>query len=343
MSTPALRALRRHFGDADLVGIMNPAAAEVLAGTTLIDDVVLYERRSPARNLGLLSVARRLRRRGLDALVLFTNSFSSAVLGWLSGAPQRVGYARYGRSPLLTAPLPPPRRGLKLVPVPAVDYYLQLAHAVGCPPEPPRLELVVPAADRAAADRVLRELALDPRRPLVTLSNGGAYGAAKKWPKEHVIGLARRLVRQTEASVLVVCGPAERSEAAHIERQAASHRVRSLAAVEPSLGLTKACIARSHVLVSTDSGVRHFAAAFGIPCVTLFGPSDPRWSHNNHPAERILHVALPCSPCGRRTCPLHHHQCLRGLPVPTVYEAVCSHLPGPHAMCAESPPADRRC
>jgi heptosyltransferase-2 len=334
MATPALRALRRHYGaETELIGIMNPAAAEVLAGTKFVDDVVLYQRRSPAREVRLLSVARRLRRRGLDGLLLFTNSFSSAVVGWLSRARQRVGYARYGRGPLLTAALQPPRYGSKLVPIPAVDYYLNLAYAVGCPSEPPRLELEVPAADHAAADRILGDLALDAGRPLVTLNNGGAYGAAKKWPREHFVRLARRLVAQTEASVLIVCGPAERPEAAHIEREAASDRVRSLAAVEPSLGLTKACVARSRVVVSTDSGVRHFAAAFGVPCVTLFGPSDPRWSHNYHPAERILRVDLPCSPCGRRNCPLHHQRCLRDLAVSAVYGAVLSRVDAP---CGES-------
>jgi heptosyltransferase-2 len=333
MATPALRALRRHYGETELIGIMNPTAAEVLAGTNFVDDVVLYQRHSPAGNVGLLSVARRLRRRRLDGLLLFTNSFSSAALSWLSGARQRVGYARYGRGPLLTAALKPPRCGSKLIPIPAVDYYLNLTHAVGCPPELPRLELAVTAADHAAAERVLRGLSVDAGRPLVTLNNGGAYGAAKKWPREYFVGLARRLVAQTEASVLVVCGPAERSEAAHIEREASSDRVRSLAAVEPSLGLTKACVARSRVVVSTDSGVRHFAAAFDVPCVTLFGPSDPRWSHNYHPAERILRVDLPCSPCGRRNCPLHHHRCLRDVSVSAVYEAVRSRVDDP---CGES-------
>ena len=337
MATPALRALRRHYGaDAELVGVMNPAAADVLAGTSFVDDVVLYQRHSPQRDLGLVPVARRLRRRGLDGLLLFTNSLSSAVLGWLSRARQRIGYARYGRGPLLTAPLQPPRRGAKLIPISAVDYYLNLAYAAGCPPEPPRLELAVSTTDHAAADRVLQSLALDAGRPLVTLNNGGAYGAAKKWPSEYWVGLAQRLVAQTDASVLVVCGPAERSEAAHIAREAASDRVRSLAAVEPSIGLTKACVARSRVLVSTDSGVRHFAVAFGVPCVTLFGPSDPRWSHNYHPMEQILRVDLPCSPCGRRNCPLRHQRCLRDLAVSAVYEAVRSRLNDSCEECGES-------
>lgn len=327
MSTPALRALRRRFAtESDLIGVMNPNAAEVLGGTRFFDDVVLYQRRSSAPEFRLRNVARRLQRHGLDHLILLTNSFSSAILGCLSGARRRTGYARYGRRALLTTALAPRRSGWRLTPVSAVDYYLNLTSAIGCPNEPPRLELAVTADDRATADNLLRNLRLDDGRPLVALNNGGAYGGAKKWPTAHLIDLARRIAERTDANALIVCGPAERSEADRIERETGSGRVRSLASLEPSIGLTKACIARSDVVVSTDSGIRHFAAAFDVPCVTLFGPSDPRWSHNYHPRERILRLDLPCSPCGRRTCPLTHHRCLQDLSVSSVFDAVQERL-----------------
>ena len=41
------------------------------------------------------------------------------------------------------------------------------------------------------------------------------------------------------------------------------------------LGTSKACIRRSRMLVSTDSGPRHVAAARGLHVVTLFGPMLP--------------------------------------------------------------------
>lgn len=329
MATPALRALRGHFGDGtELVGIMNRMAADVVDGSDFVDHLVYYERRSRVR--GLLSTAARIRQLRLEQLILFPNSFSSALLAYLGCARERIGYGRYGRSPLLTTVLPPPRSRHGLVPVSAVDYYLDLARAVGCAVDAsPRLELSVTNPDRLAADRLFERKSIDASRPLVTLNNGGGYGAAKKWPLERVIDFAERLVTGTDASVLFVCGPAERGDAARIEQAVAAPRIYTLADMEPSIGLTKACVERSDVLVSTDSGVRHFAAAFDVPCVTLFGPSDPRWSHNYHAREQRLRIDLACSPCGRRTCPLRHHRCMRDISVDQVLQAVAERLPQP--------------
>jgi heptosyltransferase-2 len=84
------------------------------------------------------------------------------------------------------------------------------------------------------------------------------------------------------------------------------------AAPRLSLGLTKACVRRCDLLVTTDSGPRHFAAAFDRPVVTLFGPTHIAWTETYHP--RALHLQKPvdCGPCQRRVCPFDH-RCMKGL------------------------------
>ena len=285
MATPTLRALRRQFSAETLIGVMKPYVADVLAGTDWLDETLFYDRKSKDDSQHFSGVLQQLRARKLDKIVLLTNSLSSAWLAWRSGA-HSASAMRSGRSLLLTNRLIAPRVGWKWSPISAVDYYLELAYAIECPLEPRRMELATTGADELAAERVWTKLGLTRASRVVTISTGGAFGAAKRWPDEYFAQLARRLAKNDGASVLVICGPAEREAANAIVKQAAHPLVKSLGEEQLSLGLSKACIRRSDLMIATDSGPRHFAAAFDVPVISLFGPTDPRWSITYHAARR---------------------------------------------------------
>jgi heptosyltransferase-2 len=86
--------------------------------------------------------------------------------------------------------------------------------------------------------------------------------------------------------------------------------------VDPPLGLgpLKALVKRCRLLITNDTGPRHFAAAFDVPVVTIFGSSDPAWTDTRFAKERIVKLDLDCQPCMERTCPLKHHNCMKQLP-----------------------------
>jgi heptosyltransferase-2 len=326
MATPCLRALRKHFGSrARLIGVMRPYVADVLAGTPWLDEHLLYVPASREKELRSWALLRRLRQLRLDAAVLLTNSFRTGLLAYFSSARERVGFARYARTPLLTHKLQPPRQGGKLIRHPMVDYYLELAYAVGCPKENPRLELETTPADERLADLVDSQLGLRQGR-VMAFNSSGAFGAAKLWPVEYFAQLARRVATQLDHDVLVLCGPSEREIASAIVQQAKHPRVVSLANHPLSIGLSKACVRRSRLVVSTDSGPRHFAVAFGVPLVSIFGPTPPIWGHNPTAREIQLSVDLDCLGCHQRTCPLGHHRCMRDLSVDRVYAAIIRQL-----------------
>jgi heptosyltransferase-2 len=77
--------------------------------------------------------------------------------------------------------------------------------------------------------------------------------------------------------------------------------------------------------VTTDSGPRHFAAAFGVPVVTLFGPTHVAWTETYFSKAVHLQKPVPCGPCQQRTCPLGHHRCMTEL-MPTVVYAAADRL-----------------
>jgi heptosyltransferase-2 len=250
----------------------------------------------------------------------------------LSGARRRIGFDRDLRGWLLTDRVPPKS---KSVPHPALDEYNRLAARLGCMSLSNRMTLAVAAKDVATLNAFwakqppgLRE------RGVIAFNTGGAFGPAKSWPRESFAELARRIVDELGGTVLILCGPAERDEARWIAAAADRPEVVNLADESLSIGLTKAAVQASQLLVTTDSGPRHFAAAFGVPVVTLFGPTHIAWSETHFARATHLQIAVECGPCQQRECPLGHHRCMRDLSVDQVFAAVRHQLSSPQSRAA---------
>jgi heptosyltransferase-2 len=332
MATPTLRAMRERFADAHLIGVMRPYVAEVLAGTKWLDEQLFYDPRSKKPDVRVVRLIRQLRTREIDTALLLPNSFRTGLLAYLSGARRRVGYAQYGRGPLLTDKLKFEKRNGRFVPAPTLDTYLRLAKLLGCEPKSIGTELATTTDDEQAADRVWGQLGLPTGSEVVVLNSGGAYGAAKSWPVDYFGQLARRIAQQHALSVLVMCGPKERQLAAQIALQANHRHVVSLADQPLSVGLSKACVRRARLMVSTDSGPRHFAAAFDVPVITLYGPTHVAWGDTHYARAIHLQEDVPCGPCMKRVCPEGHHRCMRDLTVHRVYGEVAKQLGQPRQV-----------
>lgn len=324
MATPALRALREHYIDAEIYGIMRPYVAQVLEGLDLLDQTLLYAPKAKQPELKGRKLTARLRKEHLDLAVLFPNSMRTASLAWMSGAKRRLGFSRDLRSLLLTDALPAKSRR---IPHPAINEYLRLVEHLGCSRLTHQTELAVTAKDQKALEQFW-----DSKNPalrtqgVVCLNSGGAFGAAKDWPADKFAQLANQLADETGHTVLVLCGPAEEENARQIVNLANHPHVLSVAGEKLSIGLTKAAVQESRLLVTTDSGPRHFAQPFGVPVVTIFGPTHIDWSETFY--DKGIHVQqeVDCGPCQQRVCPRGHHRCMTDLKVERVFQAAMSLL-----------------
>ena len=315
MATPGAprHAAALRPGGATSSASLRPNLADLLCGTDWLDEQWYFDPRAKRwdwRRLGLLD---QMRRRRFDMAVLLTNSLHTALLAWLGGAKRRIGYVRNGRGLLLDGKVHPQREGGRIAPRPMVQYYLDLAAAAGCPAESPRLELTVTAAERRLGQKIWGKLGLRRDGRVIAINSSAAYGAAKQWPMEHCAALARQIVARLDHDVLIICGPEQREMARRIVRQAEYPRVFSLASQPVGLSATKACLERCRLLVSSDSGPRHVAAALGTPVVTLLGPTLPVWIENPEVRGAMVRLEMDCLGCGKRTCPLGHHRCMREL------------------------------
>ncbi len=282
MATPAFAALRAAWPAARITVLCRPGIDALLAGLGAFDTTVVDRL---GGLLGPWQGANRLRGERCDTAILFPNSFRTALAVRLAGIPRRVGYARDGRGALLTVRVAPSAER----PRSTVDYYcdlLERALGIAVPDRRPRLGLT--DEERAAGDAALRDVP----RPFAMLVPGG-NNPAKRWPPDRFARVAEYLAVRGLA-VVVSGSPGERAVLDAV-RQAAACPVFDLSTRSPSLGALKAVVAASSLVVTNDTGPRHLAAAFNVPTVALFGPTDHRWTILPGVPERLV-VAEPFLP-----------------------------------------------
>ena len=324
MCTPALRAIRRRFPQAEVVLMARAGVAEAYTRHAAVDRVVRYEPRGEHRTLASRwALARALRREHFDLAVLFPRSFSAALWAWLAGARRRVGHRDDARAWLLTDRLP---RVDFRAPRHHVEVFFDLARALGVEGDPGPLDYPLRPEERAAARRLLEEAGDDGGRPRVAI-HPGVSKTPRGWHAGRWRALAGRLARERGARVIVLGGPAEAPLAAEIAAAAAPLGT-SLAggtALPESAALMEMC----DLLVANDSGAMHLAAAVGTPVVAIFGPGSPEktgpWADPSS-VEVITH-RFPCSPCRQdffRECdpaPSGKPCCIESVTVDEVWEA----------------------
>lgn len=315
---PLLLRIPNWLGDLVLAWpVIEAAAARPGARTILVGPgafaPVLVPRLPSARYLAWsrgarYALASALRRERPGTALLLTESFSSALLAFLSGARERIGYAAEGRGLLLTCRV---ARGEPARNAPRTREYRLLARAAGIPvgDDPPRLHAIPAERDGAAA--LLREGGVDPGRYAV-MAPGAAYGPAKRWAPERFARLARHWGEAHGLTSLLV-GAAEDREAAAAVARAAGGAVRDWVG-RTDLAALVGLLGGAAVVASNDSGVMHLAAALGCPTVAVFGSTSPVWTSAAAPWVRNLYAAYPCSPCFRRSCPIGYG-CLRSVSV----------------------------
>lgn len=322
MATPAIRALKQRWPQARLIGLVRPYVREVLAGLPWFDELI------PVNKLGkspreLWRLANDLRARNVDTMVLLRRSLPAVALARMSGAKRRIGYAAGFAAWMLTTHVYPPQKRDRTFAWSTCELYRRLVEATGCPVTSEQVELATSAADESAADAAWERLALPAADQVIVLNAGSATSPARVWPVERYAALASRLAQELNAAVLIHCGPKEREAAAQLAARANSHQVKSLGDIaDLPLGLSKAILRRARLLVTSDSGPRHLAAAFQTPTVVLAGPIDPAANDSHNPHERAVWLKPECAPCNQSHCPLQHHRCLRELSVEQVLHSV---------------------
>jgi heptosyltransferase II len=288
------------------IGVLAPAwSLPILERMAEVDEGVALEVGHGEFGWGTrLRAARSLRGR-FDRAIVLPRSWKSALVPFLARIPRRLGFTGEQRVVLLNE-----RRRLDKG---RLDQTVKRFVALGLPAEEAATgDFPIPQPRLAVdADNLIElRLALGlSSRPAIGMMPGAEYGPAKQWPLAHFRSLAEALVGEG-FEVRVLGGPKDEAAGEAIaEGLVHVHSLCGRTRLADAVDLLADC----RQVVTNDSGLMHVAAAVGTRVHALYGSSSPAYTPPLTECAEIHTLALECSPCFARTCPLGHTRCLTEL------------------------------
>jgi heptosyltransferase-1 len=336
---PALTTLRRHWPEARITWLVEPAAVELIRGHPALDRILVWRRREwvgRVRSLRLLPALqqlrgflRELRDTHYDLVVDFQGLAKSAVWVAAARARRKGGYGPGGRRHEWSWLALNERVPVRDPNAHAVERNLRLLEGLGLPRLPLRYDFPVLPQNETEATTLLSEAGIADGAPFVAV-NAMTRWATKNWTPAGFAAVADAL--PTRGLPVVFTGAPE--DGAAVDAIAAFMRspIRRLDG-RTSLKTLGAVFRRASAVLSTDTGPMHIAVAVGTPVVALFGPTAPGYTGPHGDGHVVLRSGVPCSPCYRKVCrttQVEAHACMLRIDPGQVVEAVLHQAARPH-------------
>jgi lipopolysaccharide heptosyltransferase I len=308
---PAVGAIRKRFPSALISWLVKSEWAPILTGHPAIDQVIA----APFRWGEIFHLVRAVRKRPFDLVVDLQGLLRSALLGYATGAPVRIGFAaaREGAPWFYTDSVSVPE-GV----VHAVDRYRWVAKVLGCDVE--TIGFDIPSSIETATNirRFLAEGGLSESAPFA-LIHPTARWESKKWEPTRFAELADWLVREKKIPVVFVGSKGEKEEVDRIVEK--MKQPAFSVAGRTTLPELAELIRQAAFFVCNDSGPMHLAAAVGTPVVALFGPTDPRKIGPYGAGHTVIRKEVGCLGCSRNRC-VRGNECMNAISVDEVVRAI---------------------
>lgn len=269
------------------------------------------------------SLGHSLRPEAYDQAIVLPNSLKSALVPWHAKAPKRTGWKGEMRYGLLNDLRRLDKSALPLM----LDRFNALAfergriRAAGDFPAPhPVPDLVVQPEEIALARE---KFGILDKAPVLALCPGAEFGASKRWPEARYAEVAAEKLKSGwqvwlfgSGNDAPVCDTIRGELDANL--RSGCHNLAGRTSLAEAMDL----LSCADAVVSNDSGLMHVAAALDRRLVVVYGSTSPDFTPPLNRQHRIVRLGLECSPCFQRECPLHHLNCLRGLPASPVIAAL---------------------
>ncbi|MDI6744429.1 MAG: lipopolysaccharide heptosyltransferase II [Thermodesulfovibrionales bacterium] len=321
MTMPALRALRKELPDTKISLLVKPWVAPLFENNPFIDDIILYEDKYNSIN-GKFRLSSVLKTKSCSS-ILFQNAFDAALIAFLSGIPQRIGYNRDWRGFLLTNSIPFNNDDRKMH---HIEYYLNILRQAGIHADFSLPYIYLSLNERIRARNILKGL----KRPVIGINPGASYGSTKRWHPEKFAEVSKRIISGLDGSVVIFGGQSETGIAEEITSESQISNLKSqilTMAGKTDLRELSALISECDVLLTNDSGPMHIGYAVRTPLVAIFGSTNPDLTGPLGSACTVIKKNIDCSPCFKKACDRNKMDCMDAITSDEVFDAIERSIP----------------
>ncbi|MDZ7289726.1 MAG: lipopolysaccharide heptosyltransferase II [candidate division KSB1 bacterium] len=319
LATPLAEAAQQVFPESRVDFMVIPDAANILEGNPFVHRVVIFDKRGRQRGLiALWKLASSLQRERYDLALVPHRSLRSALLVWLAGIPQRIGFDRSAGAWFFTQRVPYRQ-------IHEVERNLDLLRALNGSINAPLPKIFWDEADERFVDQFCR---IGKNKKWFCALAPGSVWATKRWPADRYIDLARRLTAEANAQIYLIGGGGDAELCARLADKIGDDCVNT--AGKLTLRQSAALVDRCQILVTNDSAPTHLAVATRCKVITIFGPTVPAFGfapfgHGHAVIEKDL-SCRPCSSHGGHRCPIRTHACMLEISVEEVFTEVLTLL-----------------
>lgn len=315
-SLPFLHVLHNRFPDAKIDWIVARGNEGLLEGNQIINKLLIIDKDN-WKNAGKIKdtlaemgrLVKTLRNEGYDLVIDLQGLLRSGLMAAATGSSMRMGFseAREGSALFYTHKVGGGRE------LHAVDRYLKVAHALGCDTR----NIIFPMPVISESSEIKR---LKKKLGEYAVIVPGARWHTKRWLAESFGAVAAML----KVKSIIVGSELDRTVARKIAERSKGMAVAM--AGETSIPELISLIRGAKYVVTNDSGPMHIAAAYEVPAVAIFGPTNPAMTGPYGHNHIIVTAGNECAPCYKKKC--EDLKCMKEISVEQVHKAIMSIIPG---------------
>ncbi|MFH1767933.1 MAG: lipopolysaccharide heptosyltransferase II [Candidatus Omnitrophota bacterium] len=313
MTLPVFSAIKKEFPASFLAVMVAGGMKDLFNANPFIDEVITFSEKDTHRGfISRIKFIGRLRRKNFDTVFFIHRSFTRMLLCFFAGIPRRIGYRRRKTSFLLSQTVEPPRGGS----LHRSGVYFRIFEAAGIKigDTLPRFTLDE-RESKAAAGLISRYK--KSKRYLVVI-NPSSNWIMKRWPQDNFVELINQL-DDLDCLFLLIGATKDETISSAVAKKV-NQEVVNLCG-RTSLNELAAILGQADLVISSDSGPAHLAAAVGAPVLVLFGPTDAAITAPRGEKVFVIKGDSGCNiPCYKLAC--DDSRCMKKITPPVVAREV---------------------